>query len=41
MVLLISSAFKAFICVSSYRHLHRSTRVNQSLHLRERICVPG
>jgi len=41
MVLLISSAFKALICVSSYRHLHRSTRVNQSLHLRERICVPG
>jgi len=41
MVLLISSAFKAFICVSSYWHLHRSTWVNRSLHLRERICVPG
>ena len=39
-MLLISMAFDAFIRVLFYRHLHRSTRVNRSLHPCKQVCAP-
>jgi len=39
-MLLISMAFDAFIRVLFYRHLHRFTRVNRSLHPCKQVCAP-